>query len=336
METVHGIRSRLQTLQLREPFRIAHGVSTERKLVRIYAGSAIGEAPFVPYYHDDPDETLMALEALPDLDAVLPPHASRAAMLAFSMLKHDYAAQEAGQPLWKFLDLPDPRGREACRSVSIPTSLSEFRARVGDISRQFHVLKLKLGSGDLEHDAAIVCAAREVAPYTMLTADVNGGWAPEDAANMIARLAPYRLALVEQPVSHTLGLEGWRELRTLLPVSPIPLYADESVQSAEDLHALSPWIEGVCVKLLKCAGIAETVHLIKAARAAQKQVLLSCMIESSVGITAAAHLAGLADYIDLDGHLYVANDDCIGVRYDADGRLRLPADSGIGVQPRTP
>lgn len=336
MGRVHGIKARLQTLQLREPFRIAHGISTERKLVRLQAGTAVGEAPFVPYYDDDPAETLLALEALNGLDDKLPSGASRAARLAFSMLRHDHAAQVAGLPLWQHLGLPDPQGREACRSIGIPTSLTAFRSKVGDIARQFHVLKLKLGSGDLDHDAAIVSAAREVAPYTVLTADVNGGWSPADAVAMISRLQPYRLALLEQPISHTLGVEGWKELRTLLPGSTVPLFADESAQSADDIRALDPWIDGVCVKLLKCGGIVETAEMIQVARSLQKLVLLSCMIESSVGMTAAAHLAGLADFIDLDGHLYVANDDCIGVRYDADGRLRLPAISGIGVQPRTP
>lgn len=336
MGTGHGIKARLQTLQLREPFRIAHGVSTERRMVRMYAGTAVGEAPFVPYYDDNPDQTLASLEALTGLEDELPAGASRAARLAFSMLRHDHAAQAAGLPLWRHLGLPDPQGREACRSIGIPTSLTAFRARVGDIARQFHVLKLKLGSGDLELDAAIVSAAREVAPHTVLTADVNGGWSPADAAAMIMRLQPYRLALVEQPISHKLGVDGWKELRALLPGNPVPLFADESAQSPEDILALDPWIDGVCVKLLKCAGIAETVHMIKVARSFRKLVLLSCMIESSVGITAAAHVAGLADFIDLDGHLYVANDDCIGVRYDADGRLRLSSISGIGVQPRTP
>ena len=336
MDPCHGINARLQTLQLREPFRIAHGVSTERKVVRVVKGGAVGEAPFVPYYQDDPDETLKSLGGIKCLDDVLPKGASRAARLALSMLQHDAAARHADLPLWQHLELPDPRGRDACRSIGIPTSLATFRARIGDITRQFHMLKLKLGSGDLEHDAAIVAAAREVAPYAVLTADVNGGWTPAEAALMIPRLQAFRLALLEQPVSHKLGLEGWRELRERMPGTSMPLFADESVQNVEALAEWAPLVDGVVVKLLKCAGIAEAVHMMKTARSLRKLVLLSCMIESSVGITAAAHLAGLADFIDLDGHLYVANDDGIGVRYDADGRLRLPPDSGIGVQPRTP
>ena len=336
MEAIHGITAQLHTLQLREPFRIAHGTSTERQMVRAMAGTAKGDAPFVPYYQDDPEAAVAQLNALVRLDGTLPSGAGRAARMALSLLQHDHAAQRAGLPLWQHLGLPDPRGREACRSIGIPTSLAQFRARICDFSRQFRVLKLKLGSGDLEHDAAVVCAAREAAPYTVLTADVNGGWSPAEAADMIQRLGPYRLALFEQPISHTLGVAGWKELRARLPGNPVPLFADESAQVTEDLPPLDPWIDGVCVKLLKCGGIAEIIRMIRLARTLQKQVLLSCMIESSVGITAAAHLAGLADFIDLDGHLYLANDDCIGVRYDADGRLRLPENSGIGAEPRTP
>ncbi len=336
MEQGTAFVAELHTLQLREPFRIAHGASTERNVLRVSKDGAIGEAPFVPYYHDSPDATLEALAGVQRGEDVLPADAPRVAQVAHGMLMLDLQAREAGLPLWKYLKLPDPNGREACRSLGIPTQLDDFREKVCDFSRQFRVLKLKLGSGDLEHDAAIVSIAREAAPHATLIADVNGGWSPMEAAVMITRLVPHGLALLEQPVTHKFGLEPWQELRALLPMSPVPLFADESVQTDEDMPLLVPFVDGVSVKLLKCGGIAKAIMMIEAARVHGKQVLLSCMIESSIGITAAAHLAGLVDYIDLDGHLFLANDDYTGVIFDADGLLHLPEVSGLGVRPRTP
>ncbi len=335
MELGTGIVAQLHTLQLREPFRIAHGTSVERQVVRVRSAGAIGEAPFVPYYPESPEAALHELAALKSSEAVLPAQATRAARVAYGMLQLDLRARAAGLPLWQYLQLPDPNGREACRSLGIPDDLAAFQARVRDVARQFRVLKLKLGSGDLNHDAAIVKAAREVAPQATLIADVNGGWSPGDTAAMIPQLAAHGLAMLEQPVTHKQGLEPWRELQTLVPESPVPLFADESLQTAEDVPIMAPFVAGVSVKLLKCGGMEGAMATIAAARAHQKQVLLSCMIESSIGITAAAHLAGLVDYIDLDGHCYLANDDFIGVTFDAGGRLHLPAGPGLSVLPRS-
>ena len=92
--------------------------------------------------------------------------------------------------------------------------------------------------------------------------------------------------------------------------------------------------QGINVKLLKCGGVAEAIEAIHTARRLNMRVLLGCMIESSIGVTAAAHLAHLADWIDLDGHLYVANDDFTGVQYDESGNLLLPDRPGIGVELR--
>jgi L-Ala-D/L-Glu epimerase len=216
--------------------------------------------------------------------------------------------------------------------LSMPTDLEEFSNRVREVGRQFSVLKLKLGSGSLEQDELIVIRARNAAPRATIFADANGGWSVDDAAMIIPQLKRWNIAFVEQPVHHELGIAGWRELRAKLGSCLMPLYADESAQTMDDVPQLAGLADGINVKLSKCGGWHRAREMIFAARVHRMKVMLGCMIESSIGVTAAAHLAPLADWIDLDGHLYVANDDYEGLRYDEHGRLVMPDLPGIGVK----
>ena len=320
----------IKTLKLIEPFRIAHGTSDERRVLRVYHGPHLGEAPFVPYYPEEPEATLAWVRNLDWQPGSPLPDGPRAGVLALDLVARDasdslrsLAAREGAG------ERPAPPG---CRSLSIPDSLDEFREKVRAAAARFRVLKLKLGSGNVSRDEEIAACAREAAPRATLFADANGGWTPSGAAKILPRLARLGLEFVEQPVSHHGGLDAWRELHSTLPSHPLPLFADESVQSAADVRALAPWIDGVNVKLLKSGTVDGAVDAIRAARSLGKQVLLGCMIESSVGVTAAAHLARLADWMDLDGHLWVANDDYDGIRYDTSGNLLMPDRPGIGVR----
>jgi L-alanine-DL-glutamate epimerase-like enolase superfamily enzyme len=218
-----------------------------------------------------------------------------------------------------------------CRSFSIPEDLDIFADKIRDIAQQFPVLKLKLGSGDLGLDIAIVSVARCAAPHAKLLLDVNGGWDMAEAPLMIEKVAEYSPTLIEQPIHHRLGVEGWVELRALLPGNPPPIFADESAQNADDVAALAPYVDGVNVKLLKCGSFDGAIAMIAQARAVGLKVLLGCMIESSLGTTAAAHLAPWADWIDLDGHLHIANDDFSGLQVSSTGDLEMPPRSGIGA-----
>lgn len=323
----------LKTLHLVEPFRIAHGTSATRQVLRATQGACVTEAPFVPYYDEDPAQTL-ALLSQPVLPAQLP----RTASLALDLLRHDRSGHQTGQPLSAYAQSqlgaplhPPPPG---CRSFSIPDDLDAFAAKVSLIAAQFPVLKLKLGSGDLGLDLAIVSVARYAAPDAKLMLDVNGGWDMAEAPLMIEKLAEYSPVLIEQPIHHRLGVEGWEELRSLLPGKALPIFADESIQTADDIVALADFVDGVNIKLLKCGSFDAAVAMITSARVHNLQILLGCMIETSLGTTAAAHLAPWADWIDLDGHFYVGNDDYIGIQYDAQGNLLMPDRPGIGAVPR--
>lgn len=342
------MRVEIKRLQLEEPFRIAHGASSERQVLRVFWESngltGIGEAPFVPYYPDDPASVLAWFGAKdrsewtqePDTRLSDDPAAPRVARLAMELARLDLLAKRAGQPLGRYwqerIDVGWGTAPPGCWSFSIPNDLDAFADRVRETGRKFRVLKLKLGSGNVDFDEAVAARAREVAPEAILFADVNGGWSVDEAAAMMKRLSGYRLAFVEQPISHHAGEEGWRELRARLGGERLKVVADESVQSIDDLPWLSGLVDGVNVKLLKAGGWHAARLTMKEARDRGLLVLLGCMIESRIGVTAAAHLAGMADWIDLDGHLYVANDDCSGLWYDDSGLLHLPDRPGIGVQ----
>ena len=323
----------IKTLHLIEPFRIAHGTSATRQVLRVSNGELFTEAPFVPYYGEDPAQTLAVLH-----QAVLPAQLPRTASLALNLLRHDIIGHQTKQPLAAYaqskLGAPVHPAPPGCRSFSIPDDLDAFAEKVRLIAQQFSVLKLKLGSGDLGLDIATVSVARQAAPEAQLLLDVNGGWDLAEAPLMIEKLAEYSPALIEQPIHHRLGVEGWEELRALLPGNAVPIFADESVQNADDVLALADFVDGVNIKLLKCGSLDAAVGMIAAAKEHSLQILLGCMIETSLGTTAAAHLAPWADWIDLDGHFYVTNDDFTGIEYDAQGRLVMPARPGIGAIPR--
>lgn len=322
----------LKTLHLTEPFRIAHGASATREVVRVRQGEAVGEAPFVPYYGESVEETLAWLEGRH------PGPGSKAGRLAL-----DLCRQDAHQmPLWQHAQEILGPGRPwekifACRSLGIPEDLTVFRERLKETARQFPVLKLKLGSGNLDLDEAIVATAREAVPHGTLFADVNGGWTVAETVHMLERLRRYDLVLIEQPVHHQLGIEVWEELRALRKEGDPPLYADESAQNAEDVHRLAAGglVQGVNVKLMKCASFDGGIQMVAAAKAHGLGLILGCMIESSLGTTAAGHLAPWADFVDLDGHLYLSDDDYVGIEFDPEGRVLMPKGNGIGARPRS-
>jgi L-Ala-D/L-Glu epimerase len=295
-------------LPLAEVFRIAHGASHERVVVRAWLAGQGAEAPLVPYYGETAEAVLADLAEVQDIHTHRWLHsATRAARLLVDVLWHKQ--QAGGVPLWQKLGLPDPKPVRTLRSLSIHEDLDAFAEQVRYRSLHFPILKLKLGSGNLDLDEALVAKARETAPQIRLVADVNGGWSPREAARMVQRLHRWELEMIEQPVTHKHGLEPWLEWKAALTSRPMPIYADETAQTVKDLPGLLELVDGVNVKLLKTGGIAGALEMIRAARGMRLGVMLGCMIESSLGIHAAWQLAALADWVDLDGPLYLQQDD---------------------------
>ena len=159
----------------------------------------------------------------------------------------------------------------------------------------------------------------------------NCAWTEAQALALLPALAELGLEWVEQPLAED-DLDG---LRRVHHASPLPIFADEPIRSARDIPRLAPLVDGVNIKVMKAGGLRETMRMIAVARAHDLQVMLGCMIETSLGITAAAHLSPLVDWTDLDGNQTVVNDPFLGVRLDH-GRLILPDGPGLGVTRREP
>lgn len=331
-------------LPLRHAFRIAHGSSTERTNALVTVGSGVGEAALPPYYPTSLDDVRQYLDGIrPRLEDVLvretipvtsfiqnlPPGPSPA-RAAVDMALHDVLCKRLGIPLHVLLGTDPTLMPVSSYALPIPRDEAELREMLEKV-RDFPFLKLKIGCGDTQWDEQIVRQTRSVFRGT-LCVDVNAKWPIDTAVDMIGRLADTELAFIEQPIP-TNDIDDWHLLRRLLPRSGTPpLIADESVQGHEDVIVLAGAADGINIKLAKCGGILAARELITLARSLDMSVMIGCMIESSIAMTAAAHLGPLADYLDLDGPMHLASDPYKGLTFDK-GRITVPGDAGIGVRP---
>jgi len=325
------------TLNLRTTFRVAHGASDQRFNVLCQVDGGLGEAAVVPYYGDTQEGILAYLSQLDPLPAGDPaliddvlaglPTGSPAARAAVDIALHDLWGKQLGQPLYRLFGLNPQRIPQTSFTIGIdePHRMAE-RARLAD----YPILKIKLGSSQDED----ILAALRAATTARLRVDANAGWTFEQAAALIPRLVQYDLEFIEQPLPRG-DIEGVRRLRQQLHRAGIkvPIFVDESVRTARDVAAHAGAVDGVVIKLMKTGGLREALRAIHTARALDMQVMLSCMVESSIGVTAAAHLAPLCDFIDLDGPLLISNDPYQGVQYQG-ANLTLPDRPGLGVIPK--
>lgn len=321
------------TLDLKTTFRVAHGASDQRHNVLVFLDDGVGEAAAVPYYGETQAGIIEYLKSVPDLgddpfdmDNVLArrPAGSRAARSAIDEALYDLWGKKLGQPLYKLFGL-NPN-HMPLTSFTIGMDRPEIMAEQAKASGH-PVLKIKLGS---ENDEAIVKAIREVT-NAKLRVDANAGWTREEALQIIPCLAEYDLEFIEQPLAVE-DVEGYFWLKEKLRAQKIkvPIFADETARNSHDVAKLAGAVDGVVVKTMKSEGIRESLRMIHTARAHDMQIMLSCMVESSVGVTAAAHLAPLCDYADLDGPLLIKNDPYVGLKYDG-AKISLPGGAGLGV-----
>ena len=321
------------TLDLKTTFRVAHGASDQRHNVLVYLDEGVGEAAAVPYYGETQQGIIEYLKSVPDLgedpfdiEAVLAkrPAGSRAGRSAIDEALHDLWGKKLGQPLYKLFGL-NPNNLPLT-SFTIGMDEPEVMADQAR-SSGYPILKIKLGS---ERDEEILHAIRKATDAKLL-GDANAGWSREQALQIIPRLQDYNLELIEQPLAVE-DVEGYFWLKDKLREQKVklPLFADETAKTSHDVAKLAGAIDGVVVKTMKSEGIREALRMIHTARAHDMQVMLSCMVESSVGVTAAAHLAPLCDYADLDGPLLIRNDPYRGLTYDG-AKFTLPDGPGLGV-----
>jgi L-Ala-D/L-Glu epimerase len=323
------------TLNLKTTFRIAHGASDQRFNVIIHLEEGLGEAAAVSYYGESQSgimdylETINSLlgDDLFQLEDILNslPVGSQAARAGIDIALHDLWGKRLGQPLYRLFGLNPARMPLTSFTIAIdePAVMADRAAKSG-----YPIIKIKLGS---PNDEAIVAAIRG-ATQARLRVDANAGWTREQAVDLIPRLAQYDLEFVEQPLPRG-DIDGFRWLRHHLRSQgvQVPIFADESIQTAHDVAAHAGAVDGVVIKLMKSGGIRAAMRAIAVARALDMQVMIGCMIETSVGVTAAAHIAPLCDYADLDGPLLIRDDPYTGVIFDG-AHLFLPDRPGLGVQ----
>ncbi len=333
-------------LQPRVPFTIARGTTTQydRVHVRITEESeqpeGWGEAAPSAFYHEtahtvhdallglfSPKLRAMTIESLEDIEALeadmqaaIPAAAS--ARSAVSAAAHDLLGKKLGRPLFELLGLDPNLAPPSSFTIAIAGSEDDLARRVEE-AHAYPILKVKLGT---DRDEFIVRTVRRGAPGKLLRVDANAAWTVERTIEMGAFLADQGVELIEQPLPKD-DIDGYWRLRDRVP---LPIIADESCIDSRDLPRLDGAVDGINIKLSKCGGLAEARRMAIEARNRGMKVMLGCMIESSLGISAAAHLAPLADYADLDGAALLAQDPFAGARIDG-GVIRMTDAPGLGV-----
>ncbi len=329
------------TLQLKHAFTIARGTYTEVLVVFVELhhdgivgigeaspSSRYGETPetverFLSKVDLEPFESPFIIDAILEYIRDIAP-GNTAAKAAIDIALHDWIGKKLGIPLYQFLGLEGKKTPYSSYTIGIDTPAKMMRKI--EEAAEYPILKIKLG---LENDREIMTAIRRVTRKT-LRVDANEGWKKRDLAlERIQWLAELGVEFVEQPMpASQIDDIAWLRER-----SPLPLIADESVVRLEDIPALAHAFDGINIKLMKCTGIREALRMINAARASRLKVMMGCMVESSVGISAAAQLSPLLDFADLDGAALISNDPYEGAVIE-NGRLKLPDRPGIGVRER--
>ena len=335
------LTARIERLPLHDTFTISRGSTSvsETVIVEVAKDGVVGRGEALPisYYGQSPAETQKSIEALvpwlseqdfwafrPLLEEVAARSQSHSGVVcALDLALHDWVGKQLGVPLYKLLGLRPDRLPETSFTIgldSIETMVAKLR-RVDSMP----IIKVKLGT---DKDLEIIAAIRKETSAT-LRVDANCGWTPRETIEKSHALAALGVEFIEQP----LPADALEEMEEVYAHSALPLIADENSVRPEDVPRLQGRFHGINIKLVKCGGILPALRMIELARAFDLKTMLGCMVESSLGVTAAAHLGPLVDYLDLDGPLLIARDPFRGVEYDG-AKLRLPSGPGLGVEPR--
>ena len=328
------VSGRLVTLRLAETFVISRSAQDTAEVVQVEVEHdgvrGLGEAAPIDRYDESAESALGYVEEHADLlgndpfalEEILDrlPRREFAARAALDAALHDLCGRLLGLPVWRLLGLP--------RSGP-PTSWTVWLGDPDDMARRaervagrFRRLKLKLGAGD-GLDVERVRAVRGVTDVP-LQVDVNEGWGEAEALESLPRLAELGVEYCEQPLPASADA-------VLKGRSPIPVYLDENCHTLADVAECARLADGINIKLAKSGGIREAVRMAHAARALGLGVMLGCMVESGLGISAAGQIASLCDHVDLDGNLLLAEDPCPGVEL-VDGVQLPPTQPGLGVE----
>jgi L-alanine-DL-glutamate epimerase-like enolase superfamily enzyme len=328
-------------LRTKHPFVIARGGQSDQRTVWVRLTDAEGvegwgEAAPSKFYGETPESVLTALEVyrnvLPEdpfnledseqrWELTLRGNASTRAALSTAL--HDLVGKRLGIPVYRLWGLDPCQAPRSTFTIGLDTP-ERIKVKVRE-AEQYPILKVKLGT---DRDIEILTAIRE-ATDKEVRVDANCGWTVKQSLRMLPILDEFGVTVLEQPlVPH--DLDG---LARISARAEIPVIADESCLTAVDIPPLVGKVDGINIKLAKCGGLREALRMIAIARAHGLMVMVGCMIETSLGITAAAHFTPLVDIVDLDGAALLADDPFTGARIDG-GQVTLPNGPGLGVRRR--
>jgi L-Ala-D/L-Glu epimerase len=328
-------RVRIVTVLTERTFAIARSSADafERVILELEESGVVGcgEAAPTRYYGQSAGGVAAALEGVEipdpwDIEGALAKneHLPPTARAALDAALHDLAARRLGVPLYRLLGLARPEPTSAYTlAIAEPETTVEEAKRLSS----FPILKMKVGGWRDVETVRAVAAFSEAE----LWVDANEAFSPEEAPDVATELKSLGVRVIEQPVPASAGPEALR--RTTEAAHPVPVVADESAIVAGDVPGLAGCVSGVNVKLAKCGGVRGALAMIHTARALGMIVMLGCMVETSLGISAAAHISGLVDLVDLDGAMLLADDPFEGIGYE-EGRLIFSDEPGLGVRPR--
>ncbi len=324
-------------IRLRHTFTIARSSHDYYDIIFVYLTkdgiTGVGEA--VPMNrHGEPFDRLLKLAltfVINDLDdsgslddwldqLLLKADSCRSFSMALDTAAHDLWGKLHGEPLYDRLGALPEKTPLTSYTIGID-SIDVIRKKVTE-AEQYPILKVKLGTDD---DRAIIETIRDCTDK-VVRVDANEGWDLETALEMCDWLATKNVEFVEQPLPAS-DLETTARLKEQ---SPLKIIADENCLDSRNIPELADAFHGINIKLMKCGGVREGFKMIQMARELDLEIMLGCMIETSVAISAATHLSPLVDYADLDGHILISNDPYLGATVDG-GKLILPDGPGLGV-----
>jgi L-alanine-DL-glutamate epimerase-like enolase superfamily enzyme len=327
------LTTRTVSLALAEEFGIARGSRTQQDVVQVELehDGVVGRGEAAPVYYrgetpatasaflasvELPDDPFAIEENLAGLDG------DAAGRSALDSALHDWVGRRLGVPVWRLLGL-SRRAPVTSYTLGIDT-LDRTRDRARRAAG-FRALKVKVGG---DEDLARLEAIRAESGAA-LRVDANEGWTLEAARSLVPALVELGVELIEQPFPAE-DLESFRALREL-PRRP-PVIVDEGCQDLRDVAPAAGYADGINVKLAKSGGLREALRMVHAARALGLRVMIGCMVESQLGVAPAAQIASLADWVDLDGHLLLADEPFRGLQLE-EGRVLPSHGPGLGVEP---
>jgi L-Ala-D/L-Glu epimerase / N-acetyl-D-glutamate racemase len=323
------------------PFRIARGSKVRREIFVVSLTTdgitGVGESSPQEFYGESAMTVRGAINSIgrlmdgepeavrarlndPTSDLHRALRTSASVRAALDMALWDIRGQREAQPVWRLIGADAHKA--PATSFTIGIDVPEVIDEKVDAAAPYSILKVKVGiPGDMEILDRVIARSGKC-----VRVDANEGWDLETALEKTLELYRRKVELCEQPLPHA----SEEDLRQLKRVCPIPVILDESIVGVAEVEARHDQGHGINIKLMKCGGITPALQMIESARSHGLQIMIGCMLETSLGVTAAAHLSPLCDYADLDGNLLLRDDPFEGVRVE-EGKLVLPDAPGLGV-----